>query len=416
MAKKSISPPSYDQSRKRWKVTVPAGLSDSGKRVRSWHVSRDAGREYIDRLTLPNEPASTIAPSLAMDADKARSILEPFDLDLVQAAREVAAALEALNGAGSILDAAKAYRASHEARTASKPLGDAVATYLDARTDLRDATRKSYTYTLEKVMAPLHLEMMADISTAALEAILAPKAPTARAMHRRNLRTFWKWASIAPRQWATIATVDALEAIRHSSDADITILSPEDVQALLVAAEAEGAAAAYAIAVFGGIRMAELERLTWRDVKADHVEIGAAIAKKHSRRFIPICPTLRAWIDACRGDAEDSAPIVPPNWADVSKSVRRRAGWNVAARLLPAEALKVKPSRGAWPANACRHTCASVQVAIGTPLDDLTFKFGHSGGHDLLRKHYVSRLTKKDALAILAIGPNGTKVSNIQAA
>jgi hypothetical protein len=46
----------------------------------------------------------------------------------------------------------------------------------------------------------------------------------------------------------------------------------------------------------------------------------------------------------------------------------------------------------------------------------LIFKFGHSGGHDLLRRHYVSRLTKKDALAILAIGPGGSKVSNITAA
>jgi integrase len=150
--------------------------------------------------------------------------------------------------------------------------------------------------------------------------------------------------------------------------------------------------------------MAELSKLTWRDITEDHIEIGRAIAKKHSRRLIPICPTLRAWLAATRGDAKDAAPIIPPNWTDVSKSVRRRAGWNVAARLLsdPPE-----PTRGEWPSNACRHTCASVQVAIGTPLDDLTFKFGHSGGHDLLRAHYVSRLTRKDALAILAIRPGG---------
>ena len=415
MAKKSISPTTFDQSRKRWKVTIPAGLSESGKRVRSWHATRDAARLYIERLTLPEEPASTIPPSLAMEADKARSILEPFGLDLVQAAREVAAALEVLGGAGSILEAAHAYRLTHEARTSSKRLGDAVALYLDSRADLRDSTQRSYRYTLEKALAPLHDETMADITTESLEAILKPKGATSRAMHKRTLRVFWKWASTAPRQWASMGTVDALEAVRHSSDADITTLSPGDVQALLAAAEAEGpgAAAAYAIAVFGGVRMAELERLTWRDVKTDHIEIGAAIAKKHSRRFIPICPTLESWIAATRGDSRDSSSIVPPNWADVSKSVRRRAGWSVAARLLsnPPE-----PTRGEWPANACRHTCASVQVAIGTPLEDLTFKFGHSGGHDLLRKHYAKRMTRKDALAILSVGPKGEEISSIQAA
>ena len=159
--------------------------------------------------------------------------------------------------------------------------------------------------------------------------------------------------------------------------------------------------------------MGELEKLTWGDVGEEHIEIGKAIAKKHSRRLIPVCPTLKAWLDACRGDAENDTPIVPGNWSDVSKSVRRRAGWEVVARLLVDPP---KPTRGPWPANACRHTCASVQVAIGTPLEDLTFKFGHSGGHDLLRRHYVSRLTRRDAIDILSVGPGGRKIRSLEVA
>ena len=413
-AKKKIEP-AFDEARNRWKIDVPASVAVDGKRYKAWFATRNLARDHLAGINGSAEPTAAIAPSLAMEADKAKSILERWNLDLVQAAREVAAALEALGGSGSILEAAKAYRASHESRTASELLSEAVALYLDSRSDLRDTTQKSYKYTLEKALAPLHAETMADIQTAALEAILSPKAPTARAMHKRNLRTFWKWASLPPRQWASMATVDALEAIRVSSDADIEILSAADVKALMHAAETESkaAAAAYAIAVFGGVRMAELGKLTWGDIGPEHIEIGRAIAKKHSRRLIPVCPTLAAWMDATRGDAEKTALVVPPNWVDVSKSVRRRAGWNVAARLLDNPP---KPTRGEWPSNACRHTCATVQVAIGTPLDDLTFKFGHSGGHDLLRRHYVSRLTKKDALAILAIGPNGSKIANIQAA
>lgn len=424
MANKTASPPVFDKSRNRWKATIPAGLTADNKRVRSWHLTRDAARDYIESVTRGESPAATIPPSLAMDADKARLILDPWKLDLVQAAREVAAALEILGDAGSILEAARAFRVTHQARISSKPLGDAVALYLDSKIDLRDATLKSYRYSLEKVFVALQAQPMADISTAEIEAILAPKGATARAMHKRNLRVFWKWASILPRQWASMATVDALEAIRHSSDADIAILNPGDVKALLRAAELESpaAAAAYALAVFGGVRMAELGKLTWGDIGAEHVEIGRAIAKKHSRRLIPVCPTLAAWMDATRGDAADDLLIVPPNWTDVSKSVRRRAGWVVAARLLQqqVDADKIpklaKPTRGEWPANACRHTCASVQVAIGTPLEALTFAFGHSGGHDLLRRHYVSRLTKKDAIAILAVGPNGSKIANLAVA
>jgi integrase len=415
MATKTKIEPVLDPIRNRWKIDVPASVAADGKRYKAWFKTRDLAREHLAGINGTAAPTSAIAPGLAAEADKARGILEPFALDLVQAAREVAAALEALGDAGTILEAARAYRLTHNARHASKPLGEAVAVYLDSRADLRDSTQKSYRYTLEKALAPLAEITLADIETSDLEAILAPKAATARAMHKRNLRTFWKWASTPPRQWASMAAVDALEAIRVSSDADIQILSAADVKALLHAAEAEGtgSAAAYAIAVFGGVRMAELGKLTWGDIGGDYIEIGKSVAKKHARRLVPICPTLKAWMDTNRGDSMDTAPIVPPNWTDISKSVRRRAGWDVAARLLKNPP---KPTRGAWPANGCRHTCASVQVAIGTPLDDLTFKFGHSGGHDLLRRHYVSRLTKKDALAILAIGPNGSKISNIQAA
>ena len=424
MPKKTIAEPAYDEQRKRWRVTIPASLSESNKRVRSWHATRVAARSYIAGFSGGKELAAVIPPALAMKADEARAILEPWNLDLVQAAREVAKALEILGSAGSIQQAAHAYRESHNSRTASNPLGNSVVLYLASREDLRESTLKSYRYTLEKVLSPLHERMMADIQTADLETVLKGKGATSRKMHRRNLGAFWKWASKQPRGWATMEAIEAIEAPRGNNDADIEILSPADVKALLHAAEAEGpaAAAAYAIAVFGGVRMGELQKLTWANVREDDIEITKMVAKKHSRRLVPLCPTLKSWLDATRGGAKNSAPIIPSNWAEVSKSVRRRAGWDVVARRLELQVkggkLKQLPqiTRAKWPGNSPRHTCASVQVAIGTPLEDLTFKFGHSGGHDLLRRHYVSRLSKKDAIAILSVGPGGTEVSNVNAA
>jgi len=154
----------------------------------------------------------------------------------------VAAALEVLGGAGSFLEAARAFCATHESCISSKPLGEAVALYLDSKADLRDSTLKSYRYSLEKSLVTLHAKPMADVTTAEIEAILSPKAPTARAMHKRIIRVFWKWASILPRQWTDMVTVDGLEAIRNSSDADIVMLKPSEVAFLLRAAEKESPA------------------------------------------------------------------------------------------------------------------------------------------------------------------------------
>lgn len=409
MPKRPSLTPVFDAARNRWRLDIPPSLSTSGGRLRLYFKSRQEARNHGDEL-LGDAPVATIAPTLAMEADKARSLLDPLGVDLVQVARVYveAQALLAETG-GSITQAARAYRDVWQARNSSSPFGEAVVLYMASRNDLRDRTLASYKYTLDSVFRPLHDRMLSDLTTADLEGILSEKGPTAARMHHRNLGVFWRWAAKPPRSWATLEVMQSTESPRVSSDADIRILNPAEVKALLSAAEAEGpgAAVAYAVAIFGGVRMAELERLTWGAVLADHIEIDRSVAKKHSRRLIPICPTLRRWIDVYRDGCEEASPLVPSNWAEVSKNVRRRAGWDVVARGLKDPPT---PTRGPWPANACRHTCASVQVASGTSLEDLTFKFGHSGGHDILRAHYVARLTKDDAVTILTVGPKGSVI------
>ena len=409
----------FMKSRNRWRVDVPASLND-GKRVRANFKTREAARDFIKKLEgIDEAERKVIDPRLANDANTARERIEAAGLDMTLA--EIVAAYvqakDALNGSGTLLEAAEAFAKTHTARTASKPLGEAVKAFLKFKEGtLRDATEKSYTYTLESVLAPLNDRNLADITVAELVAILGEKKPTARAMHVRNLRTFWSWASKEPRTWASMATVDALEFRKEAGEGEIEIFSPEEVKALLKAAEGYSphAAVSFALSIFAGVRQAELEKLTWADIREEHVEIGASIAKKGKRRMIPICPTLRAWLDAYTpSDADPSDFITGPNWREVSRAVRRLAGWAVVARILPKQP---KPTRGAWPANAPRHTCASVQVATGEPLETLIFAFGHSGGHDLLRRHYVSRMTKKDALAILSTGPKGSKVKLVSAA
>jgi len=50
MPRKTVQPPVYDKSRSRWRVTIPAGLNPEGKRVRSWHATREAARDYVAGL------------------------------------------------------------------------------------------------------------------------------------------------------------------------------------------------------------------------------------------------------------------------------------------------------------------------------------------------------------------------------
>ena len=60
---------------------------------------------------------------------------------------------------------------------------------------------------------------------------------------------------------------------------------------------------------------------------------------------------------------------------------------------------------GPWRRQALRHSHASYAIAAGTPLESLLFEFGHVGGVEMLRKHYLGRASKAQAAAFFAIGP-----------
>src|SRR6478672_1020575 len=105
MPRKTIAEPVFVESRKRWKVDVPASLSDSGIRIRAFFKTRNLARDYAEKITGDQDadPAAIIPPSLAMEADKARAILEPCNLDLVQAARTIKESLALLEGTGGTI-------------------------------------------------------------------------------------------------------------------------------------------------------------------------------------------------------------------------------------------------------------------------------------------------------------------------
>ena len=47
------------------------------------------------------------------------------------------------------------------------------------------------------------------------------------------------------------------------------------------------------------------------------------------------------------------------------------------------------------------------------PLESLLFEFGHTGTPALIRKHYVGRASKKEAVAFFKIAPEGVEIPNL---
>jgi integrase/recombinase XerD len=380
----------------KWQVDVPPSVSETGKRERHYFKTRDKAKEHAQNLRekflAHGGQAQVIKPSLAADAVAADAILAPW-------------------GAG-LIEAARFYADAKERQSASKPLSEATAAFLQSCEGLRQRTIEGYRQTCHKLDAALADKVLATVTAEELQAAVAPSGTSgATAANRyRCARAFWRWS--AKKGWCDAATFSAVEVPRVSNDGEISVLSIAEAKALLAAAENHfpQAVASYALQLFAGIRVEELGRMEAANVTPDGIELGAAITKKNRRRHITPSATLAAWLAA--------HPFAPcPNWREVHDACRRLAGWDVAARILServsAGKLKVmpKPHRGAWPQNVLRHSFASYAIAGGSTLEEMLFTFGHSGSPALLRSNYVGKVTKKAALEFFAIRPAGAEAA-----
>jgi len=378
-------------SKRGWKVNVPASVSASKKRERCYFPTRDKAKAFAEEQSAKHREhgsmASVIRPAVAEDAVAALELLKPWGKSLMDAARHLAAACEA--------------------NAASKPTGEALDAWLAScvAADLRPRSLKGYKQAAERIRKALGDRTLNTITADELAAALgiAGRAGSSAAGYYRNARAFWKYS--AGKKWCMDEVYSQVDAPQAKKGGKIFTLTPTEAACLLtVAAEHyPQAVASYALQLFAGIRAEEISRLEAKDVSADGIELGEEITKKGRRRHITPSDTLAAWLTRY--------PFQPcPEWEKVNTSCRYLAGWKVKP---DAATLKAHPleddyqTRPAWPQNVLRHSHASYTVASGAPLETLLFEFGHVGKTDVLREHYVGKVSKKSALAYFAIVPKG---------
>ncbi len=388
-----------------WRINIPASISATGKRERYFYRSRDEARAKAAELRQQYEEtgaqAEPVSPSLADSARRCSDKLAHYGYTLESGT----------NAFLRILDA----------QGASVPLSEAAELWLAAKTaaECREATLKSYRYTVKR-LEPLAGERMCDLSAADVEAAIAAK-PTSFEMHRRNARALFLFS--AKRGWCEEGVLRGIDP-RKGRAKEIQTLTPAQVRKLLKAAEKyyPETVAAFSISLFAGLRSKEVERLTWRDIHDDGIEVAASTSKRDRRRFVSMNPTLAAWLKGRR--LGDEFLVIPGAWREKSSAVRRLAGFDVAARILKRhkpEGVQTWPPKlpknaPAWPQNGMRHTHASASMSFGKGVADLTFEFGHTGDLEMLRNHYVGAYRPRDAVKFWSIGPEGKTIEVIRAA
>lgn len=376
----------YRKTKSGWKVEIPERLSPDGRRQRVFFSTRDEAKDYAAELRADYEEhgtkASIIAPSLADEAQRATDMLAPYGISLIEAARM---AVE-----------------RKKAEMASTPIEDAIDAFLKSKATRSDAHTKAYGYMKRDLLASFPGRTMSSITGAELlkHAENAASTPATFNALAKLIGAFWRWCAKHPRDWCDAKTVEVLEH-KDATRGAIGVLTAKQCKTLLETAAEHypDCVPGFAIALFTGIRKAELERLNTEDITRGGITLPAASTKTGRRRFIHMPAPLAAWLKA--HPVQD--PVLPLNWHKKEKAVRRLAGWRVWSDFVePNEPPAGLPE---WPQNALRHTHASVHVALGKPLESLTFEFGHSGGAQVLKSHYVGVMPKAEANKIMKLRP-----------
>lgn len=390
---------------RRWRVRVPADLSESGK---------------IERLFFPTklEAQGFIRSQIARLQDQGTGgpVLTPGQREIAFKAFTRLQSEAAEEGDAALLTAVAAYLAGRDRRSRSKTFIEAWGMWQETTVSktrggkpTSDKYRRQITYALPR-FAPLHSKMLCDITAEDIDATLgAAVDPTKKAARNglmRILRACLKWS--AEYGWLDKVPV---QSKRHGVDTgqrQPNPLSPPQTKALLAACEvvAPDLLGYYAIALFAGVRPGdELAELLWSDVFAGDgkaIHIREEISKSGRARYIPINATLQAWLDYI--NAPRFGPVVPSqptrDCAQVQK-LEWRVMWIEKRRRAVAKAAGIDP----WPQDATRHSFASYWMAQHGDEDRCRDIMGHAS-RDVLRKHYRKHVKTPDANAFWSLTPD----------
>lgn len=173
--------------------------------------------------------------------------------------------------------------------------------------------------------------------------------------------------------------------------APIGIYTAQEIGKILAAADSE-IVPALTITAFAGLRLAEVARLDWREVRLAEklIVIEANKAKTAARRLVPISDNLAAWLNNC---AKRSGPLNP--CAEQLINVG-----NALGDRFERAAVKAKV---AWKRNGFRHSYISYRVAVLKDVPAVALECGNSP--QVIFSNYRALATEDEGKAWFAVMP-----------
>jgi len=376
-------------------------LDAARKQADKWENSRTrygtAGRYISER------DASRVA--------QAFDLLQPHGADIVDAARHYAAHLEA-----------------EKLRSSSKPTADALKEWV-ASYDGKDRDENTKREVASKAgifaraFGQLKLgDVNADKLIAWIEAYEAEPGKLASPQTRANLRTklsqFLNFSKL--KGWIENNPLEGLK-IERPPRAAVSIFDVKQVARIIEAADKSASREIVlpyaAVCLFAGLRPnSEAEALRWQDINfsTGDIHVRAETSKTREERFVPMEGNLIAWLESCL--VRTPGAIIGKSYMrfrDAWEEVKRTAGYKVGT--VPEKGWPALAQD--WPADAMRHTYASMWLATHKSRAELAERMGNS--ETTIKSHYRRAIREDVAKAFWAIMPKaktGGKIIRLEGA
>lgn len=322
-----------------------------------------------DRWVIESGNAGAKAAAAISEADK-RFLME---------------AKESLAPFGKTLPDALAFYLAHLRSTqSSKPVRDVVDALLlhRQRKGKSDRYQNDLRVRLQRFEKQFGERHIADITREEVEAWLdtLTVAPVTYNNFRRLLHVLWAFA--LDKQWARENVISRIEAQTIKADRP-GILTIAQTRALL-SLSTESCLPYLAIALFGGLRDAELKRLDWRDVNllTGYIRVSSTVSKTGRERLVPITDNMRAWLQHV---SQSHGPICPANLRKLLEAGRK------AARIEH------------WPHDATRHSFGTYEMARTKDIGHVSEVMGNSPA--VVQRHYKAAIPFEEGAEYFSISP-----------
>ena len=371
-----------DNIRKR---EVRADLADA--RARALEINRDLeqGRGHVRSFTL--EETATI--NAALEA------LREIRVPLSSAIRDFVEAHKILEGRASLVDAARHY-ADNRRKSELEPITFEEASRLflerNEKLQLSEAYRNAMRKFMVRANKRLGRSQLADISAREIEKVVDTEVDGGPRAFNNFLGAISAMFSFAKKQGflpQAEKTKAELVERRKARAESIAIYTPAEFD-LIIRNIANEAVPFVALAGLAGIRTEEIFRMRWEqvDFKKGFVILDKAFTKTFKRRLVPICNSLRSWLEPLH---QGKGRIYDLRTSQKMGNIVRDS-WPLDERGGPL----VERRR-----NAFRHSYATYRFALLQDEHRVSGEMGNSPQE--LREHYAELATPEEAATFFAI-------------